>query len=253
MLGEDQMKLLMNLYSEEISFITAIDWKVQESHKSSHKFVSASIIKIYLLYYALKYRDKFPDSISVSNIELTEDTVLKYLKGNWLNFEGLLAFMIYVSDNAAANYFLDVVGIEQMNSFLQSEGFHGTEFQRRFLDVNARKEGRENYTSASDVLKLFKKVFSENTLSRKDTEFFDSIMKLQFDRTKLSFYLPEIIPSGGKTGVLENVWNDVLYFQEGSQYALIVFLTKNVPEIQVRDMLPAFGYYFVKDNFPRLL
>ncbi len=248
-----EIEKIIRVYGENISYGGFLDWKLVEGHKISEEVVSASIIKCFLLYYVLKFRASFPDKIDQSEFDLTDDSVLAYFEGNSINLEAALALMVFVSDNTVSNYFLDFIGMERMNSFLSGEKFYSTVFRRRFLDSDARNRGLENTTSVSDIKTLFEGILSGNLLDNKSGKLFDSLMKLQFDRSKLSFYLPESIQSGSKTGVLENVWNDVMYFEDNGKIAFLAFFTENMPVTLSRDLLASFGYDFITSHFDHLI
>lgn len=253
MLSEEELQKVLDKYGEKISYGTYMDWVPKETHNSEKKVVSASVIKCFLLYYTLKNRHEFKEQIPISEVDLTEDTVLNHFKGNTINLEAALALMISVSDNAASNYFLDSIGMERMNEFLLEEGFKHTNFGRRFLDFEAKKAGKENYTSVSDIKSLFEGILKGRTLDNKSALNFDSLLKMQFDRTKLSFYFPESIMSGSKTGVLDNVWNDAMYFTQNGMTAFVAFFTEGVPDVDVRDMVASYGMNVLRKYFPDII
>lgn len=246
------MQEIQNRHEGAISYGAYVDWEPKEEHDPGKKMVSASIIKSYLLYYVLKNRGEFREQIPVSEFILTEDTVLKYFSGNTINLDAALSLMICVSDNTAANYFLDSIGMGRMNEFLHDEHFTQTSFGRRFLDFDAKREGRENYTSVTDIVSLFQGILQRRTLNVESAELFDSLLKLQFDRAKLAFYYPESVVTGSKTGVLDNVWNDVIYFNVNGSIALVAFFTEGVPGVNARDLLASYGLKVARKYFPNL-
>lgn len=253
MLNDEELQELLDRYEGRISYGTYVDWIAEEVHNPEKRVVSASIIKCFLLYYVLKNRKKFKEKVPVSEFELTDDSLLNYFKGNTINLEAAMALMISVSDNTAANYFVDSIGMERMNEFLQAEGFNHTTFGRRFLDFVAKEEERENYTSVSDIRCLFEGILTGEKLGKDSVLLFESFLKMQFDRTKLTFYFPESIISGSKTGVLDNVWNDVMYFSDNGRIALIAFFTEDVPHMDVRDMLASYGQRCLRRYFQNLI
>lgn len=66
----------------------------------------------------------------------------------------LCALMLVVSDNTAANSVLDLVGMGEVNETMRRLNFTHTTMARRFMDAEARAAGRENTTSAGDMLGL---------------------------------------------------------------------------------------------------
>ena len=201
----------------------------------------------------MENRGQFKNLIPMEEIQLTEDTILRYFRGSTLNLQGMLALMTDVSDNSVANYFLDNIGLNEMNQFLRKEGYRDTSFGRRFLDADARKSGRENRTTVSDLHKLFYDVLCGNVLTPEDRTLFTGIMKTQFDRSKFALYLPESIESGGKSGVLDNVWNDLIFFRHKEGTVFLIGLTENLPATVARDFLPSYAYHFVNDRYPDLI
>ena len=64
----------------------------------------------------------------------------------------LCALMLVVSDNTAANFLLELIGMGEVNETLSRINLKRTKLARRFMDVDARAAGRDNVTSASDML-----------------------------------------------------------------------------------------------------
>ena len=253
MLSKDQVNQIIKDYSGRISIGGYQDQKALEQVNPNSERIAASIVKPYIFLYVLKNRGQFKNLIPMEEIQLTEDTILRYFRGSTLNLQGMLALMTDVSDNSVANYFLDKIGLNEMNQFLRKEGYQGTSFGRRFLDADARKSGRENRTTVSDLHKLFYDVLCGNVLTPEDRTLFTGIMKTQFDRSKFALYLPESIESGGKSGVLDNVWNDLIFFRHKEGTVFLIGLTENLPATVARDFLPSYAYHFVNDRYPDLI
>lgn len=66
----------------------------------------------------------------------------------------LCALMLVVSDNIAANFLLDLVGMGEVNETLNRLNLKRTKLARHFMDTAARASGRDNVTSAGDMLTL---------------------------------------------------------------------------------------------------
>lgn len=71
-----------------------------------------------------------------------------------LTLGDLCALMLAVSDNTAANYLLDLVGMGEVNETLLRLNLPATRLARHFMDFAARAAHRENETSASDMATL---------------------------------------------------------------------------------------------------
>lgn len=64
----------------------------------------------------------------------------------------LCALMLGASDNTAANRLLDLIGKGEVNETSTRLGLTSTRLQRRFMDLAARAAGRDNVTTARDIL-----------------------------------------------------------------------------------------------------
>ena len=70
--------------------------------------------------------------------------------------------MITESDNTAANLLIDRLGMDRINSYMQSHGYTHGVLRRKMMDTEAMREGRENLTSTRDVALLFKRLYRGN-------------------------------------------------------------------------------------------
>ena len=253
MLSKDKVDRIIADYSSSISMGAYQDLEAIQLVNPDLPRVSASIVKPFIFLYVLKNRREFGSMVSTDEIQLTDDTILRYFKGSRISLDGLLALMTDISDNSVANYFLDKIGIGRMNSFLIEEGYPGTSFGRRFLDADARKSGKENHTTVADLHRLFYGATCGDILESEDRQLFLGIMKTQFDRSKFAFYLPEAIESGGKSGVLDKVWNDLIFFRNNGKTTFLIALTENLPAPVARDLIASYSYHFIKSRYPDLL
>jgi len=71
-----------------------------------------------------------------------------------LTLRELCLLMLAVSDNTAANFLLDLVGMGEVNETLSRLNLTHTRMARHFMDFAARRAGRDNTTSAQDMLAL---------------------------------------------------------------------------------------------------
>src|SRR5262249_37580257 len=71
-----------------------------------------------------------------------------------LTLRELCLLMLALSDNTAANFLLDLVGMGEVNETLVQLALRHTRLARRFMDFAARAAGRDNLTTASDMVAL---------------------------------------------------------------------------------------------------
>lgn len=237
----------MAKYQDCLAFCFVRNWDFIDGKNTNASFPSASIIKVFLMYYALKNRGDFSDHLEISKLKLPDDSLLVFFLNQKIPFEASLSIMIDVSDNSIANYIVDTVGMEKLNQFFWQEGFKHTKLERKFLDFEAREKGLENTTCVDDIFLLLYKVFVGNSLKPADKSLFDSIMKKQFDRSKCNLYLPESLQTGGKSGTLNNVWNDFIYFTDNNELVIICFLTHDLPLVISRELISSYTYHAVME------
>jgi len=246
MLSKNKISKSIVKYQDYIAYGFLQGDMIMECKNTNVSFPSASIIKVFLMYYALKNRGDFSDYLETSNLKLTDDSLLIFFVNQKIPFEASLSLLIDVSDNSIANYIVDKVGMEKLNLFFWQEGFKKTKLERKFLDFEAQKKGLENSTCVDDIFLLLYKVITGDSLKPAEKYIFDSIMKKQFDRSKCNLYLPESLQTGGKSGTLNNVWNDFIYFTHNNKLVIICFLTHDLPLFLSRELIPSYTYHAVK-------
>lgn len=133
----------------------------------------------------------------------------------------LAHLMITISDNTAANVLLDLVGMETVNSTMRELGLRSTRLERRFMDFEARGAGRDNWTTAADMVLLLGHIYLGHIPER---ERLLKILLRQNDYKILPAYWGEDIPFAHKTGGLEGVMHDagILFHALDDQRVLIV-------------------------------
>jgi len=146
-------------------------------------FAQASSIKIAVL--AELYRQdqagkgaKLDDTYVVRTEDLVADSdiMLGLTPGKTtVTNRDLATMMIAVSDNAATNVLIDRVGMQNVNSLLQSLTLTKTKLQRKMMDVNAAKEGRENLATPREFMMLMEAIYRGRVVNQQLT---DELLKL---------------------------------------------------------------------------
>jgi beta-lactamase class A len=142
----------------------------------------------------------------------------------------LAHLMITISDNTASNMLLDLVGMDAVNATMQKLGLNSTRLERRFIDFEARRAGRDNWTSAGDMALLFS-LFCTEQLPGK--EILLQILLRQNDYTLLPAYWGEDTAFAHKTGGLEGILHDagILYPPTDPPCPLVIAaMTANQPD-----------------------
>jgi len=130
--------------------------------------------------------------------------------------------MVAVSDNSATNVLIDRVGMQNVNTMLDSLGLTHTRLRRKMMDLQAAKEGRENISTPREMMQLLDAIFHGKVLNKESTADFFKVLS-----TNKSSFIPRDLPPdlkiANKPGELEAVRNDSgIVFVEGRPYVICV-------------------------------
>ena len=204
-------------------------------HNSGKRFSSASIIKLFILnelFAQVKRGEvKLSDAIIFDHGKAVEGGMLhKFSSGATLRLEDLTLFMLAVSDNTATNLLIDHLGMDKINAGIQALGAKETILGRKMLDFEARRAGRDNFTSAADVGNLL------TGFLKQDPRILD-MLSLQKNRFKLPSALgfddaDDLEPVlAHKTGELGGIEHDSgVFFYATPHPVVVVVLTAGLPD-----------------------
>lgn len=121
-------------------------------------FAAASVIKIPL---ALKMsalvadgKYSLQDKIVIKKQNKVGGTgIIQNLNNEYVPTVGeLITLAISLSDNIATNELVDLVGgVDAVNEYCRSKGLVKTSMQRKMMDFEARKAGKDNYITAAEI------------------------------------------------------------------------------------------------------
>ena len=134
----------------------------------------------------------------------------------------LLEWMIVNSDNTATNAVIDVVGMDAVNDFVKRIGATQTVLQRKMLDFDAQKAGRDNLTSARDQF-MFYSLFA--WCAKRDVLWHEGMELLYRQRSgPFKRYLCGPLSLAHKPGSLDHVAHDAgLFMNDEAPFYLGVF------------------------------
>ena len=124
-----------------------------------------------------------------------------------LTLRDLATMMVAVSDNSATNVLIDRIGMEGVNSMLESQGLHATRLRRKMMDLKAAGEGRENVSTPREMMVLLDTIYRGKLLSKEMTEDFLKVLSTHKESSLLQG-LPDDAVAANKPGELEAVRND---------------------------------------------
>lgn len=196
-------------------------------------FPSASVIKIPILAALFNLAEEgkvnLEDEITIKPENRVGGCgVLSELNPNLrLTVLDVATLMIIQSDNAATNELIDLIGMDRVNGFARELGLEQTRLQRKMMDSEAVKAGRDNFTSPRDTGKLLRLLVEGKVVNKEASENVLDIMKRQQLRNKLPALLPEDVVIAHKTGDLHLLEHDVgVFFLPERTYILAIFTNK---------------------------
>lgn len=192
-------------------------------------FAQASSIKITVLadlyLQAQEGKLKLTDLYTVQSSDLVPDSdIMNGLTPGVtrITLRDLATMMVAVSDNAATNVLIDRVGMQNVNSMLDSLGLSHTRLRRKMMDLQAAKEGRENISTPREMMQLLDAIYHGKLLNKESTADFFKMLS-----TNKSSFIPRDLPAdlkiANKPGELEAIRNDSgIVFVAGRPYVICV-------------------------------
>lgn len=139
----------------------------------------------------------------------------------------LLYLSLAESDNTATNILADAVGARRINEAARRHMGRVTDYRRKVLDLDARRRGIENMTTAAEMANAFRRLHRGEVVSAIASS---ELLRLMADTAiddRIQRYLPERIPVAHKTGLLRNVAHDCgLVYLPGARVFLISALSR---------------------------
>ena len=163
-------------------------------------------------------------------------------------------WMIVLSDNTATNVLIGLLGAECINAAACSVGTKNTVLERKMLDWDAVSAGRNNYTSAEDLLRVFRALYDETVLTPELCALARSILRRQRDTRMLTRYIWQDVPCAHKTGGLDRLSHDAGVFELPGRPYFIAVLIWDAPDIDGDEPLAGrvsklvFDYYSQEDT-----
>ena len=212
------------------------------SYNEDEPMLAASLIKLMVL--GEVFRQLSSGILKDDEIFVTRECdkvpscgALNYMdEGLKLTLKDLYTLMIILSDNYATNILIDRCKINNINSFIQNNGFKNTVLKRKMFDEVGVKNGLENYTTAKDMGILLEKIYNGDLVSKKASYKMLEVLKNQRLNSKIPFFLSSNenkITRAHKTGEDTNTTHDVgIVFAE--KPFIICFLSNdvNVPNFE---------------------
>ena len=209
-------------------YVKSLNTGASAAVNDSRVYPSASLFKVPILVEVLRQADMGL---------FTLDTPVLLERKHWADGAGvlqsqigksfpvreLLQLMIGVSDNVAALALLDLVGADNVNLTLQSNGLEATRLRIGELSRDWGGPAGENTTSAREIGSLLEMIATGKILGEAGSE---EAMRLLSQKQQAS-WLPDLLPAGArvahKSGELTNIRHDAgVIYTERSQFVVVV-------------------------------
>jgi beta-lactamase class A len=202
------------------------------SYNESTLVPAASLIKIPIMAEVLRLAKSgelsLRQRIRVTEADKVPFSILSMLEtGNEYSVHDLLTLMIVQSDNTAANLLIDIAGFDKINGFIGELNLKNTTLRRKMMDVQARKAGRENETSAFDMALFMELLYRGKVIDAAASTSIVELMKKQLDHTMMRLYIPDETVIAHKTGELEGLAHEagIVYHPTGD-WIFVVLIWK---------------------------
>lgn len=199
---------------------------------------SASTIKVIIMAELMRQAEegafKLTDMLPIPPQEKLQDSVIGVLEITEMSIQDLNTMMIILSDNTATNLMIDLVGMDSVNRLAGELGLTGTELARKMLDWEAMKAGRQNYTTANDLAKLY------DMIAKKQLVGSELMLKTLFNQKhtqRLKRYLPEEVKMATKPGSIDRVELDFgIIYKEETPWIWGVLVT-DAPNLEASEFI----------------
>ncbi len=159
--------------------------------------------------------------------------------------------MVAVSDNSATNVLIDRLGMANVNRLLDTLGLKVTRLNRRMLDLDAARAGRENVATPREMVALLEAIRGGRAFPADRLAGFLEILGMHKEGY-LNRWLPEGALIANKPGWLDGVRTDAaLGLLPKRPYAVAVMTTFGPTDRTPEDAIAAIGK-LVHDFFDRL-
>ena len=143
-----------------------------------------------------------------------------YNAGEQRTIEQLMTVMITDSDNTATNILIDRLGMQNINRYLQQQGFSDTVLVYKMM--MGRKGKKKNLSSVRDIGSFFSRLYYHQLVGEQEDKLMLAILRQQHDKECFSAALPDY-EIAHKTGEVNDVYVDGgIFFGQKEDFVLVI-------------------------------
>lgn len=170
-------------------------------------------------------------------------------EGTPVTVRELVQHMIVESDNTCTNMLIDLLGMEAINEEIARQGMTQTILQRKMMDFDAAKAGRENKTTPSDMGHVLLRLAQGTCLGEKEDAAMRQILSQQEDNCILPAQIPHTVRVDHKTGELDGLYHDCgIIWKENAPYVCCLMADGIADEAQALSDLS----YLARDIYDKM-
>lgn len=208
-------------------------------HNGDAVYASASLIKVPILMTGLQQADKgILDLEAYAAIDAAQMAggagVLQALSpAVKVTLMDLLTLMIIVSDNTATNMAIKKIGKNHINALIQAMGLKNTVLERKMMDFEEIRAGKDNMTTANDIAACLQMITGQKLLSYESckkalkilgNQQFKNKLPLEIDHNKISV--------ANKTGELPGLQHDCAIFRYERNSVIAAVLMDGITDLK---------------------
>jgi beta-lactamase class A len=164
--------------------------------------------------------------VNINSSEKVEFSMISSMTTDEYTIKDLILLMMTISDNTATNILIDILGMGNINNTGESLGLKGTLLQRKMMDFEAARAGRQNLTTPRDIMALLEKLYLNSILTKDACCEMLKTMSTVISRDFMIRELPVEIRVAHKPGELDRLNHDAgIIYSNSCNYALGIFAT----------------------------
>lgn len=206
---------------------------------------AASMIKIFMMVEAYQQAKQglldFQETVTITAACKTPGAGHLHLvpEGTRKTLYELTELMITESDNTATNIMMDKLGLAAINGRIAALNCPDTILQRKMMDWESAKAGKENFTSVLDINNVLEKIHLRRCLDTASDESMLGILFKQADKVKIPRLLPATVAIAHKTGELTGAEHDGGIVYANNPYILSIMTDHLTDAEKGKDLVAA--------------